>query len=54
MELRVSLKKDGKVIESEVVRNPHMESVEAAIKELIGEAGRKACGPIWPFEIEVR
>lgn len=54
MELTVSLIKDGLVIEREGVDSEQLEIVEDVIRELVAEARRKSCGPIWPFDITVR
>ncbi len=54
MELTVSLIKDGRVIERESVDGGQLETVEDVIRELVSEARRKSCGPIWPFDITVR
>ena len=54
MQVKISLIKDDEVIESEVLEKPEIETVEKLISALIAEAARKSCGPIWPFQIDVR
>lgn len=53
-EITVSVIKDGQIIASDKVADPHQGDVEATITRLISQLRKQRKESLWPFEIRVQ